>query len=132
MPFIGSTSLPSDDRVVKTSIICDASVSIGDWVRYESGVLVKAKADDRNNSDVVGLVEEKPSSISANVLVTGISKEIFTGLDITKQYFLSVTSAGGMYVPPVSAASGSVVLCLGRPITSTQFIVRVAQRMIRS
>lgn len=132
MPFIGSTSLPSDDRVVKASLTCDASVSIGDWVRYASGILVKATADDRYNSDVVGLVEEKPSSILANVLVTGISKEIFIGLDISKQYFLSVTTPGGMYIPPVSTSSGSVILCLGRPITSTQFIVRVAQRMYRS
>lgn len=133
MSFISQTSLPTDDRVLISNAPCLNTVQIGTWVRLnESNLFVPAQADLFENSDVVGLVEEKPSLDTANILVMGISKPIFNSLDTTKNYFLSVSNLGNMYVPPVNTQGQSVVLCLGRPITEDKFLVRIHQRLVRS
>lgn len=133
MGFITQTSLPSDNRVLLTNLPCTTDVIVGSWVRFdEFNILIPAQADLYTNSLVVGLVEAKGDINSANVLVMGISKEIFTGLDLTKQYFLSIDAAGQMYLPPVSDQSDSVVLSLGIPASDKKFIVRLGQHLIRS
>lgn len=133
MSFITQTSLPSEERVVLASIECASDTLVGDWVRYDNtNILVKARADNILTSRVIGLVEEKTSLTTANVLVMGISKEIFTGLDRMQYYFLSVDSPGEMYLPPISLQSNSVILSLGVPATSNKFIVRIQHPIKRS
>lgn len=132
MAFVSQTSLPSDDRVVLTNIKCDDAVQKGDWVRYnDSNILVPARADIITTSWVIGLVETVSTNF-ATVLIAGVSVEIFTDLDLQSQYFLSISDSGKMYAPPVSLMADSVILCLGRPATSTKFIVRIAQPLKRS
>jgi hypothetical protein len=136
MTFVSQTSLPTatPDIVIK-SVTCDSTVIVGDWVRMDSsGIAIKAIADGLGNSNVIGLVEEKIDSTTCNIRVLGVSLEIFTGLDVTKEYFLSDADAGEMVEqgPSVPTASGHINLKLGQPFSTTRFLVLKGMRIERS
>jgi hypothetical protein len=134
MAFISQTSLPGEERVILTNFSCDGLVSAGDWVRLDgAGIAVKAQADSFSNSKVIGLVEDKASATLANILVMGLSRDIFVGLSINDLYFLDGALAGNMVLAAsLPVASGSVVLNLGRPVSMTKFIVRIQTPLVRS
>lgn len=112
------------------TVDCDASVIVSDWVRMNSSsIAVKAIADSLSNSNVLGPVESKPTSTTCVVRLTGATTEIFSGLDLTKDYFLSAVTAGAMVtVPPTS--SGDVVLKLGQPISDKKLVYIKSTRML--
>lgn len=132
MAFIGQTisTIGAPDLVIH-NVPCDPSVIVGDWVRMSGGIAIKAIADDVDNSNVLGLVEFKGSSTTANVRVLGVSEAIFTGLDETKEYFLSDSTAGEMTTTPPTA-DGHVIVRVGQPYTSDRFLVLKGIRIVRS
>lgn len=136
MTFISQTALArSTPDIVLTNVDCDPSVVIGDWVRMDvTNILVKAQADSKDNSNVIGLVESKSTSVLATVRVLGISAPLFTGLDVTKEYFLSAATAGGMVEQGSidATASGSVVLKVGQPFSDTRMLVLKGTRFVRA
>jgi hypothetical protein len=136
MTFISQTALArSTPDIVLTNVDCDPSVVIGDWVRMSVGnILVKAQADTKDNSNVIGLVESKATSVLATVRVLGVSEPLFTGLDVTKEYFLSAMTAGSMVAQgSIDAnASGNAVLKLGQPFSDTRMLVLKGERRIRA
>lgn len=132
MSFIGQTTIAvGSPDLVLPNVPCDSAVTVGDWVRMESGLAVKALADGLDNSNILGLVESKAGSAFANVRVLGVTAPIFSGLDETKEYYLSDVTAGDMDVS-VPTASGHVVLKVGQPYSDTQFLVLKGIRMVRS
>ena len=138
MPIILQTSLASpgnDPSILISNVDCDPSVTVGSWVRMNtSNTLVLAKADSLSNSNVLGLVESKQGSTKATVRTSGISTAIFSGLDVTKEYFLKDSVAGEMVVQTgvLPTAPGSVILVLGKPLTASRFLVRIGTRIVRS
>jgi len=130
--FTVSSDVFATANVVLSDIACDPSVYIKAAVRMQSGIAYNAQADVLANSNVIGIVESKGSSTLCNIRVLGVTVgDIFTGLDETKEYYLSETVAGGLSVlPPV--ASGSVVLRIGQPFDSTNMLVIKGVRTIRS
>lgn len=134
MSIISQTSLPSSTPdIVIRDVICDASVAVGDWVRIDSGTAVQALADDVDNANVIGIVEYKAGATKANIRVAGVTGEIFAGLDTSKEYFLSDIIPGGM-VPQGSTptAANHIVLKVGKPFSTTRFLVQQGIRFIRS
>lgn len=99
----------------------------------QGGIAIKAQADSLDNSNTIGLVESKGTSVIANIRVLGLTPEIFTGLDESKEYFLDAATAGAM-VPQGShpTAAGHVILKVGQPFSSTQFLVLKGTRIVRS
>lgn len=133
MTFISQTTRPlSTPDILVPDVICDASVVVGDWVRMNaSNIAVKALADNADNSNTIGLVEEKITSTKCVVRVAGVSRSLFSGLDVTKEYFLSSATSGDMTLsPPVG--SGEIVLVLGQPFDGTRFLVQKGTRFRRS
>ena len=123
-------SIPLD--LVIRNVDCDPSVYVGAAVRVDSlGVIYNALADSSANSNVIGIVEVKPSSILCDVRVLGITLEIFLGLDVTKEYFLSAT-VPGLITTVVPTGSGEMVVNLGKPWSATEFLFLGAKRMRRS
>lgn len=121
----------SSAGTVIENVTCDVSVYVGAAIRMSSGVAVNAQADSEANSNVLGFVESKPSSTLANVRLVGKSEAVFAGLDETKEYYLSDSVAGGITdTPPVG--SGKVVLKVGQPFTSTEFVVLKGKRTVRA
>lgn len=134
MTFIGQTiGITSSPDLLQSNQTCDSSVNVGDWVRLDPIllVLVKAQADIFANSNVLGLVEVKSSATSCSVRVGGISKPIFTGLDVSTNYFLDPSIAGQMTIT-VPTGSGQVVLALGQPFDTQRFLVEKKIRLIRA
>lgn len=140
------------------NIPCDASVYVGAAVRMEYGVLtelnmdqwtllaliprldvlnytplaVNALADAYENSNVIGLVESKPSSTLCNIRITGISAANYLGLDIFEEYYLSDEFPGGLV--PLNLAPvdpGKVLVRIGQPITPTQMLYSRGERVLR-
>jgi len=119
-------------NVVIPTVPCQASVFVGAAVVMQaSGIARNALADSLTNSNVLGIVESKSSSEVCNIRVLGTSAEIFTGLDVSKEYYLSETVAGEIStLPPTS--SGSVILKIGQPFSSTKMLVSKGQRTVRA
>ena len=134
MAIISQTSLArSTPDIVLSNVDCDSSVSVGDWVRMSGGVAVKAQADSLDNANIIGLVEYKLNSVKANIRVLGVTPEIFTGLDETKEYFLSAVAAGAMTIQgTIPTAPGHVVLKVGQPFSDKRFLVLKGTRMVRA
>lgn len=118
-------------NVVLTNVPCLASVYVGAAVRMDSGGTAQnAIADSIANSNVIGIVENKPSSTTCNIRVLGVSDAIFAGLDVTKEYYLSDAVAGELSTS-IPTASGSVVLRVGQPFSATEFLMNKGQQVVR-
>ena len=136
-PFTGEfavvNKVTNNANVVLKNIPCNSLVSVTDWVVVDSfGVLQKAQADAFSNSNVLGLVESKPTSTTANVRVLGETGDIFSGLDVTQEYFLDEITSGSMKTTRPSGTPGFIVLKLGQPTAATRFLVLKGERIIRS
>ncbi len=131
--LIGQTSLGSNDAsILLTNVPCEATASVGHWVRMDSlGVAIRALADDTTNSNVIGIIEAKIGSTTCNIRVVGVTEGILSGLDVTKEYYLSETNPGEMAISPPTGA-GSIVLKLGQPFSMTRFMVNRGNRIRRS
>lgn len=129
-----SPSSASNPELLLSSQACDASVSVGDWVRWNGSTLVRAIADSLDNANVFGVCEAKPTSTTANVRVGGVTAAIFSGLDNAKTYFLSDAVAGWMTKQGVNIPTdpGHIVLTLGRPVDGQKFLVQPGIRIMRS
>lgn len=134
MPFIGQTSgvdvsLPN----ARESVECDASVAVGDWVYLDQfGIAHSAIATSLEASNVVGLVESKSATTNCLIRFSGRSLVVFSGLDPTKDYFLSASTAGQMVLTGPSSGSGNWLVPLGRPLTDKKFIVNIKTRIKRA
>lgn len=124
MSFVNQTSLPFDvypPNAIIDGVACEPDVFVGALVRMESDIARNALADDESNANVLGIVEAKSGTTVCVIRFFGLSGEIYTGLDETKEYFLSDTDAGEMITTPPTA-SGHIVLKIGQPFSSTRFL----------
>jgi len=132
MTAINSQLTPSPDLVglVIKDQLCDSSVFEGAFVYVDSGVAYNAIATGILTSRVIGVVESKSDSTTCDIRVAGLVEDILTGLDDNVNYFLSSTVAGTIGTTVVTG-SGNVLLKIGRPITSTIFLLGIELRTIR-
>jgi hypothetical protein len=118
-------------NAVLYNIPCDATVYVGAAVILDaSGTAFNALADDISTSNVLGVVENKTGILSCDVRVSGITENIYTGLDVTKEYYLSDTIAGGLQTT-VPTDSGHVKIKLGQPASATRFFFIKGEPLIR-
>lgn len=118
-------------NAVLYNIACDATVYVGAAVILNSsGIALNALANNIATSNVLGIVESKNNIVSCNVRVSGISEEIYAGLDVTKEYYLSDTIAGGIQTT-VPTNSGYVKIKLGQPASATKFFFLKGEPVIR-
>ncbi len=96
-----------------------------------AGKAWNALADSLTTSNILGIVESKQSSTTCNVRVLGVSGELFTGLDTTREYFLSDTVAGEISTT-IPTDSGHIVLRVGQPFSATKFLVLKGQGTVRA
>jgi hypothetical protein len=125
-----ATTAETANRIVVPGVPCSSGINIGDWVRVDnSGNAVLAQADTSSNGKVIGVVESKGSSTLANILISGVSKPIFIGLDQTKEYFLSESVAGTIQDSQPSSA-GNIIASVGQPTSTTKLFVKINLRTI--
>jgi hypothetical protein len=134
MTFISQTSFPgSPANSVITGVPCDSSVYVGAAVRMDSfGVAQNALADTADNANVLGVVVSKASPTVCTIRFLGVTEgDIFVGLDVTKEYFLSDVTAGLITTTPPTTP-GHVLLRVGQTYSATRLLVIKGLRIIRS
>lgn len=110
----------------------DGSVYLGAWVYVDAGGTVhNAQADSDTTWNVLGVVEKLIGSTECLIRVSGLTDVIFAGLDVTKTYRLSNTTAGAMQSTPV-LTSGHIDFVLGQPGSATEFVVDKGPRTVRA
>lgn len=125
-------SSPEPANVVIPNVPCDVSVFVGAVVRTTPlGTIVNALADSLTNSNILGIVETKPTSTTCNVRVLGVTPEIFSGLDVTKEYYLSDTVPGQISTT-IPTVSGRVKIMVGQPFSSGKMLVLRGERVVRA
>lgn len=140
--FIGNFNIDPNSLAnnVLLNVPCQTSVFIGAWVYMNSsGIATNAKADDYDTSNVIGIVEKKPSTTTCNIRFLGLTdanldlSTIHGVLDVEKDYFLSDADEGEMVTNPNQPADpGDIVLKLGQAFNTTRFLVRVGDRFERT
>ena len=121
----------AQSEVVLYNVPCDPTVYVKAAVKMIGGTAFNALADSLANSNVIGVVESKPSSTLCNIRVLGVSPGIFSGLDETKEYFLSDT-VDGEITTTVPTASGHIILRVGQPFSGTKLLVLKGVRIERA
>jgi hypothetical protein len=118
-------------NIVLTNVPCESSVYIGAAVFMQSnGIAKNAIATSLTESNIIGIVEAKPGLNVCNIRVLGVTPDIFTGLDVSLEYFLSDTIPGGLQTS-VPTTSGHVVLRVGQPFSDKSLLVLKGQRSTR-
>jgi hypothetical protein len=109
---------------------CDPTVFSGSVVRIaESGTVFNAIATSLENSNVLGIVENKLSDTVCNVRVFGVSRNLYSSLDVTKQYYLSDTEEGQLTtIAPVQ--NNSIKVIVGIPIDDQKLLVFKSERQL--
>lgn len=128
-----SAIIPSaaNANVVIDNVSCDSTVYAGAAVYMDAtGTAYNAIATSLSTSNVLGIVESKASPTECAIRVLGVSGGLYTSLDTTKEYFLSDSTAGLISVV-VPTASGSVVLKIGQPYSSSEMMILKGTRTVR-
>lgn len=115
--------ITSVSGIVISDVPCDSTVFVGAAVRMDNtGVAYNASAASEATANVIGVVQSKSSSTLCDIRVTGVTTAIYTGLDVTKEYFLSASVDGELTtIPP--ASSGNIVLRVGQPYSGSRLLV---------
>lgn len=118
-------------NVVIPDVPCDPTVYVGACVRMMvDGTCVNAFGDDYANSNVIGICESKETSIKCTIRVTGVTPDIYTGLDVAKEYYLSDVIAGDL-LPTFPTITGHVKIKIGQPFSATRLLVLKSDRVVR-
>jgi hypothetical protein len=131
LDYVDDDSSPVDSNVVIENVPCNSIVSAGDWIVMQSGQAEQAQANSLTNSNVLGVVISKSTSVLCNVRIAGVTESLFTALDPTKEYYLSASTPGEMTTTPPSG-NGEIVLILGQPYTDERFVVNKHIRIVRA
>lgn len=143
---------------VLLDIPCDSSVYVGAAVRFDltaevallmsdwptlsqlttlnvttyDTLAVNAIADSYENSNVIGIVESKPTPTTCNIRIQGITGNNYLGLDIFEEYFLSDIYPGAI-VPLAQAPTdpGTVLLKIGQPTSPRRILYFRGERVLR-
>ena len=135
-PLTGELDIAFDDSSGGSSLIltlgCDSSVYVGAAVYLGAGdIAFNTLADDISTSLVFGFAISKPTSTTCEVRIAGITEEIFTGLTIGEQYFLSDTVAGEI-TTIVPTIANHVIAPVGIPLTDKKIAIAIQSRIKRS
>lgn len=128
---LGKQQVASEAGLVLTNVPCLASVYVGAAVRMDSGTAENAIATGLVASNVLGFAISKPTTTTCNVRVSGLLEPVLTGLDDTKEYFLSATVAGDI-TTTIPTTSGHVVYKMGIPFSATELVIDKGNRWVRA
>lgn len=123
-----STTPPGDNTLI--DVTCNSSVAVGDVVRLSGSTYIKGQANTSTNSNIVGICTSKTSSTICNILVTGPSGDVFSGLTAGLRYFLDASTSGAI-TTTIPTGSGEVVTFIGVAYSSQALIFNPQIRLVR-
>lgn len=125
--------------LVKLDALSPVDIFIDDWMTLLNVVTMSsntysviasnALADSMQNSNVIGVVQAKPTASTCDIRIYGETPDLFLGLDLSKEYYLSDTYPGSMVVYESRPfESGSIVLKVGQAASGQSFIFDRGER----
>jgi len=127
----GLVKVRINSNALLPDVPCDASVYVTAAVKMDAtGTALNALADSLANSNVIGIVENKPTPTTCDIRVGNITLSVFAGLDVTKQYYLSAITPGAL-LTTIPLNSGEVILKVGQPFSGTELLVDRGQATVR-
>lgn len=130
MPAIRSTRIRpiTKAKTVQDTLICDVSASVGDLVRASDTIPdgVDVAVDNSEKRPVIGLILNKPTTTSAEILFLGLVNG-FSGLTQGATLFLSATGTVTSTVPP----GAGYVQILGSAVDPTKILLSPQLRVVR-
>lgn len=110
-------------QVVLDDLTCDSTVFVGAVVRMNGTTVVNALANNKSNSEVLGICISKSDATTCDVQVAGVTENIYGGLSIITSYYLSDVSLGQITtIPPTT--SGAYVIRIGRSQNAQNLVVQ--------
>lgn len=120
----GPANAPSSTAL----LTCDSGVAVRDVVYLDgSGVAQKADASSISTAPAVGLVLDKPTSTSCNVMTYGLMTG-FTGLTVGQLY---MSETAGAVTSTAPAGAGRVFQPVGRAVSTTVVLVQIGTHVER-
>lgn len=113
-------------RDAETSTYVGALVFINNF-----GVLTNSSAASLTTSAVAGIVINKPTPTSADLLIAGATPSFYSGLTLGVDYFLDPFIDGSFTTLPPTGP-GQIVLKVGVALSSTEFLLNVKNRLVRA
>jgi len=111
-----------DAGTIIPNVSCDTDVYVGAAVYRLGGVAKNGIATSSATSNIIGIVESKQTANICTLRVAGVTGDIFSGLDETKEYYLSDTVPGLISTAAIQNITGYIVLKLGQPYDSGRFL----------
>lgn len=154
-----TVTIPGGGTVAETilGVDCDSTVYVGavviltkvnetelnmdDWTSLSMLITMDAStydllalnalADTVENSNAIGIVENKPSSTVCDIRIAGFIDSIYLGLDILEEYYLSETIPGGLTKADLlSGNAGTVSLRIGQAVAHNRLYIARGDRHI--
>jgi len=123
--------LGSGTGLILPDLNCNSNVQVGDFVYMDATATAqRGIATSAATSNIIGAVESKTSSTLCSIRVSGKTPANYSGLDVTKEYYLSDTAPGGIMTTPPTA-SGYIMVKIGQPLSVTQLVVNKGQPIKR-
>jgi len=118
--------------LVIKSVPCDSTVYVGAAVRMDAtGTAFNGLATTLATSNIIGIVVKKPGTTLCDIRVSGTTSDIFTGLDVTKMYYLSDTIAGEI-TTVIPTTPTHIMLRLGQPFSDKSFLFMKSTIVVRA
>ena len=129
MAIIGIALSPDaqTSRAIILPFDCDAGAAVGDWVYPDPANDLKVLVNSNNTviEETIGVIYEKPTTTTANVLIMGIATG-YSGLTLGGKIFLS-TSGVATQVPPTSG----YVQVLGVAVSDTDVLIKPSTERVK-
>lgn len=142
-----------------TNVVCDSSVYVGavvrltkdnevpanmsDWTSLAAITLiayteydivaVNSQANSYPTSFSSGVVVNKPTATTCDIALAGDTGEVFIGLDVTREYYLSASIAGRLVASfEIPNNPSNVYIRIGKAISSKRLFVDIGERILRA
>ena len=119
---ISETSSSTPAEVLILDVPCDPSVYEGAAVYKNGDVAYNAIANNASTANFIGIAETKTSPVLCNLRVLGVTPEIYSSLDQTKDYVLSDTVPG--LITTTQVGPGNFIVPCGQPFSDKRFLVK--------
>jgi hypothetical protein len=115
----GATSSIQAPVGVLENVPCEAAAQVGHAVYLNDDTLFRAQANSLTTAQVVGIIQQKPSSTLANLRFIYTTSSIYMSLTPGAIYFLSATTPGEI-TTTAPTTSGALIIKVGNAVNDSQ------------
>lgn len=116
---------------IMKAVDLEVDAELGDLVRItESELAVRSLADSYDNAQVHGMIISINGSVGDIQIIGKTDAELFDGLDVTKDYYLSDTLPG-KFTTVIPTTTNHVEIPVGKAFGTKKFVISIGQRVVK-